>query len=131
MDCKIEPTRHQNITVAWPNGRLTTNQEIVGSSPTVTSLFALSRVCGIPTVVSLFSSTHMAVSQHNMKTRRRRPTNDMVAWPNGKASDYESGDCGFDPHRDLSFCFIKMLWDIHYDVSFFSISVALSLHNIE
>jgi hypothetical protein len=22
----------------------------------------------------------------------------MAGWPNGKASDYESGDCGFEPH---------------------------------
>ena len=27
-----------------------------------------------------------------------------VAWPNGKASDYESEDSGFDPQRDQSFC---------------------------
>ena len=27
----------------------------------------------------------------------------MVVWPNGKASDYESEDCGFDPHHDQRF----------------------------
>ena len=27
----------------------------------------------------------------------------QVAWPNGKASDYESEDSGFDPQRDHSF----------------------------
>jgi hypothetical protein len=31
----------------------------------------------------------------------------MVCWPNGKASDYESGDCRFDPCVDqVSFCFL-------------------------
>ena len=32
------------------------------------------------------------------------PISDPVAWPNGKAFDYDSctsKDCGFDPHRDL------------------------------
>ena len=29
-----------------------------------------------------------------------------VAWPNGKASDYESEDSGFDPQRDQSFCLL-------------------------
>ncbi|KAF5694054.1 hypothetical protein FDENT_1358 [Fusarium denticulatum] len=30
-------------------------------------------------------------------------TNNPVAWPNGKASDYESEDSGFDPQRDQFF----------------------------
>ena len=32
-----------------------------------------------------------------IKNRRKAGPHEMACWPNGKASDYESGDCRFDP----------------------------------
>ena len=32
----------------------------------------------------------------------------MAGWPNGKASDYESGDCGFEPHVGQYFFFCRL-----------------------
>ncbi|KAK7908842.1 hypothetical protein PG985_016145 [Apiospora marii] len=33
----------------------------------------------------------------------------QVRWPNGKASDYESGDSGFEPQADLQLHFLPNL----------------------
>ncbi|CEF86620.1 unnamed protein product [Fusarium graminearum] len=44
------------------------------------------------------SGDHSTYSELSLSTRN------TVAWPNGKASDYESEDSGFDPQRDHFFC---------------------------
>ena len=46
----------------------------------------------------------------------------MVAWPNGKALDYESRDCRFDPCRDhicFVFCMFKTMQFFKIEIFFF------------
>lgn len=43
------------------------------------------------------------VHNHGEQFDSEKPFNNKVAWPNGKASDYESEDSGFDPQHDHLF----------------------------
>ena len=40
----------------------------------------------------------------------------MVLWPNGKASDYESGDRRFEPCQDLYFLFLLVDLEVFFSL---------------